>query len=399
MSAGSANIYRASWLAWPVRILCWPLALAVLLVGLAWRLLEAGLRACLYGKDADRGLPEGAARLRGFGRGALAYLGLQSDRLPSFRGTLGDDGDLPGPWWEAKRRLKKGHVAMASVLLFVIYLYVGLAAQVGWVASDWSVSEKGAEYVDPGERGHVLGTDLQGRDVFQLTLRGATTALWIGAFAAFLSCIIGVVLGSLAGYFGGRMDDLIVWMYTTLDSIPYLLLLMAFSFAFKNNPDISSHYNESFLAKNWGISLGLFSIILVIGMTSWVGVCRVVRAEFIKHRDRDYTLAARALGFSNGRIIFKHILPNVFHLVIISYSLLFVSAIKFEVILSFLGLGMEPGEASWGAMIGNGAQELLRAHPVWWLLTGATVALFGLVLAVNLFADALRDALDPRLRK
>jgi peptide/nickel transport system permease protein len=398
VSAASANLYRASWLSWPARLLCWPLAAAALLVGLLWRTLGALVAFLRFGRHPERGLPAGLASLGAFARGGVAYLGLRTDRLPAFSGARGAEESTPGPWWEAKRRLKKSHVAMASVILFVAYLYVGLGAQAGWVASGWDRQVKGREYVDPGAEGLPLGTDLYGRDVLALTLRGATTALWIGAFAALISCLIGVVLGALAGYFGGRVDDLIVWMYTTMDSIPYLLLLIAFSFAFKNNPDIRSAYDASFLNASWHISLGLFTIILVVGLTSWVGVCRVVRAEFLKHRDRDYVAAARSMGFSHGRIMFKHILPNVFHLVLISYSLLFVTAIKFEVILSFLGLGMEPGAPSWGAMISNGAQELLRAHPVWWLLTAATVALFGLVLAVNLFADALRDALDPRLR-
>jgi peptide/nickel transport system permease protein len=139
-------------------------------------------------------------------------------------------------------------------------------------------------------------------------------------------------------------------------------------------------------------------MIFTIGVTSWVGICRSVRGEFIRQRDRDYVTAARAVGIPTRRIVFRHVLPNTFHLVLVSFSLLFIGAIKFEVILSFLGLGLEPGEASWGSMISQAKLELLRTPSVWWQLTTATVFMFGLVLCVNLFADALRDALDPRLK-
>ena len=136
----------------------------------------------------------------------------------------------------------------------------------------------------------------------------------------------------------------------------------------------------------------------MLGLLTWVGVCRTVRGEFIRQRDRDYVVAAHALGVPTSRVIFRHILPNAFHLVLVSFSLLFVNAIKFEVVLSFLGLGLEAGEASWGLMISNAKLELLREPSVWWQLTTATVLMFGLILCVNLFSDALRDALDPRLK-
>ena len=238
-----------------------------------------------------------------------------------------------------------------------------------------------------------------GLDVWKLALRGTTTALWIGAIAATLSCVIGTVLGALAGYFGRWVDVLIVWIYTTLESIPYLLLLLAISYALKSNPDFGKWYGDTFLARRLGISVGLFRLVVTLGLTSWVGVCRTVRGEMLRHRDRDYVTAARALGIPTTRIIFRHLVPNVFHLVLVSFSLLFVGSIKSEVILSFLGLGLDPGEASWGQMIAQAKLELLRSpDPVWWQLTGATVFMFFLVLCVNLFADALRDALDPKLK-
>lgn len=398
MTGASKNVYRASWLAWPARIVCWPMATLLFLLGLALRGLGVLLALALHRSDPDRGGPAAWRSFLGYGARGLRYLALRSDELPSVFGHVRRPGETPGPWWEAKRRLKKSHVAMVSVIIFLAYVYVGLLAQAGVVAQDYRATTKNAEFLQPGEQGFLLGSDQLGRDVFALMLRGTTTALWIGLFAATLSSFIGMILGAIAGYFGGWVDDIIVWAYTTLSAIPYLLLLMAFSFVFRNNEAIAEEYKSWFLYKSWGISMGLFTIILAIGLTSWVGTCRVVRAEFIKHRERDYVLVARSMGLPTRRVIFRHVLPNVFHLVLITFSLLFIGAIKFEVILSFLGLGLEPAEASWGNMISKGAGELLRAETVWWQITSATAALFGLVLSVNLFADALRDALDPRLR-
>lgn len=396
--SGSVNTYRASWLAWPARLVCWPLALCYVLFGVIWRALALPVLALTAGDETETGGALGARLLKDFAVAGVRYLGFQSDAVPPLSGRVTQEGEAPGPWYEAKRRLLKSHVAMVSVIIFVLYLYVGVLAQAGVVAEDYRQGQKNAEFMAPGEGGYALGSDQLGRSVLALAVRGATTALWIGLFAASISSLIGMVLGSLAGYFGGWVDDLIVWAYTTLSAIPYLLLLIAISYVFKNNPTIQQTYKESFLYTSWGVSPGLFRIILAIGLTSWVGTCRIVRAEFIKHRDRDYVLAARSLGYGKSRIIFRHILPNVFHLVLITFSLLFIGAIKFEVILSFLGLGMEPEEASWGNMISKGAGELLRAETVWWQITTATVALFGIVLAINLLSDALRDALDPRLR-
>lgn len=416
MSESSSNAYRASWLVWPARVLCWPIAAFLYLVGLVVRVSVLPFAAMRGSEDPEAGLPDAKLRLQGFARAGLRYLTFRSDEFPPLSGRARQAGDPPGPWHEAKRRLSKSHVAMVSVIIFVSYLYVGALAQFGVIASDFRTATRGAEFLTPMERKsvaneddptaaptvvgpYVLGTDQLGHSVLSMALRGTTTALWIGLFAATLSSIIGVFLGAVAGYYGGRIDDLVVWAYTTLSAIPYLLLLMAFSYVFKNSAGVTDWYKDTFMYANWGISVGLFTIIVALGLTTWVGTCRIVRAEFIKHRERDYVQAALSLGYSQGRVIFRHILPNIMHLVLITFSLLFIGAIKFEVILSFLGLGLEPSEASWGNMISKGAGELLRADTVWWQITAATAALFGLVLSVNLFADAMRDALDPRLRK
>lgn len=410
MSVQSTNVYRVSWLSWAARVFCWPLALFVFLGALAVRGIAIPFHGLRGRGEEDSHVEEAARNWKQFAASGWRYLSFQTSEFPALSGRVREGAETPGPWYEAKRRLVKSHVAMLSVIVFVTYVYVGLAAQMGWIASDFRETTRGAEFLMPfeskeatGERPtvgpYVLGTDQLGHSVLSLALRGTTTALWIGLFAASISSLIGVILGALAGYFGGWIDDLIVWAYTTLSAIPYLLLLMAFSYVFKNSSGVTDWYTGTFLFQSWGLSVGLFVIIVALGLTTWVGTCRIVRAEFIKHRDRDYVQAALSLGYSKSRVIFRHILPNVLHLVLITFSLLFIGAIKFEVILSFLGLGLEPSEASWGNMISKGAGELLRADIVWWQITTATAALFGLVLSVNLFADAMRDALDPRLRK
>jgi peptide/nickel transport system permease protein len=200
----------------------------------------------------------------------------------------------------------------------------------------------------------LFGTDFLGQSTLRKTVYGAKTSITVALCASLISLMIGVPLGAIAGYFRGWVDDVIVWFYTTLGTIPY-----------------------------------------IIGLTSWVGICRLIRGEIIKRKESEYVLAARALGCSNGRIIFKHLLPNVFHVIIINFSLRFVSFIHAEVILSFLGLG-ETDKPSWGGMIDAARTELARN--VWWEMAAATVAIFFISLALNIFGDALRDCLDPKLR-
>jgi peptide/nickel transport system permease protein len=181
-------------------------------------------------------------------------------------------------------------------------------------------------------------------------------------------------LGALAGYFGGWIDELITWFYTTLSNIPSILLILSLSLV---------------------LGKGLVAINIALGVSGWIAMCRLIRGEFLKHKEREYVQAARSLGAGHARRIFIHILPNVFHLIIISFSFLFVSAIKTEVVLSYLGLGVQ-GIPSWGTMIDESKLELARG--VWWQLGAATVAMLIVVLALNVVGDALRDCLDPKLK-
>jgi peptide/nickel transport system permease protein len=224
---------------------------------------------------------------------------------------------------------------------------------------------------------HLLGTDIQGRDVFHRVIQGTYISLKVALIMSLIYIVIAVFFGSLAGYFGGWVDDLIQWLYQTLASVPGLLLLIALTFV---------------------LGQGLTNVAIALGVVGWVGLCRLMRAEYLKHKERDYVLAARALGAGNYRIIFKHILPNTFHIVIISFSLGFVRAIMGEVVLTFVGLGAQAHEPSWGRMISDARAELARDPAVWWPLVGATAAMFVVCLAFNILGDSLRDALDPRLK-
>ncbi|MBM4385732.1 MAG: ABC transporter permease [Deltaproteobacteria bacterium] len=223
---------------------------------------------------------------------------------------------------------------------------------------------------DPG--GHLLGTDILGRDVLYRTLKGARVALLIGGFTSAIAIPLALLLGVTAGYFGGRWDDLVFFVMSTLASIPSLLLLIAIVMA---------------------LGRGTWQVCFALGVTSWVGLSRVSRGETLKLRELDYVQAARALGVSEARILWRHIVPNLFHLVIITFVLLFSGLVISETILSYLGIGVD---GSWGQMIDQARNELAREPIVWWNIAAAGTAIFALLLAVNLVGDALRDVLDPR---
>ncbi|MFM8386734.1 MAG: ABC transporter permease [Planctomycetia bacterium] len=391
---------RGRVLAAVARAVSWPLSLLFVLAALAWRVLAVPARLLRHGTHPERGVGEGLRRIVPTLQQGVRYLAFASDELPRWDGTVRAKDESHGPWHEARRRIARSRVALLAWTGLALYLMVGIAAQAGWIADGYDVADKSQVYVAPGwfDGPYFLGSDYIGHSVGKLALRGTAVALWIGLLSAVVSCVIGTVLGALAGYFGRWVDDVVTWLYTTLESVPEMLLVLAAAYVVNANAGWREAYEASFLAQGLGLSLGLFTIVAVIGLVSWTGVCRQVRGEFIRERDLDYVTAARALGVPTGRIIFRHVLPNVMHLVLISFSLLFIGAIKYEVVLTFLGVGVEPGEASWGRMIEQSKLELLSEPPRWWQLTAATGMLFGLVLCVNLFVDALRDALDPRLK-
>ena len=222
---------------------------------------------------------------------------------------------------------------------------------------------------------HLLGTDALGKDVFVETLKACKTALILGGLTAAIYIPLGTLFGILAGYFRRRVDDAIQYFYTTLASIPEILLLISIIFVL-------------------GKGLGTMSIAL--GVTGWVGLCRLIRGETLRQAERPYVAAARSIGQSHWNIISRHLLPNVMHLVVINFVLGFSGIVLTEAVLSYLGVGTPVGTASWGNMIDGARSELSRDPAVWWNIASATTALFGLVLALNLLGDALRRAFDPK---
>lgn len=263
-------------------------------------------------------------------------------------------------------------ISLIALIVVAVYFAVAILTSMGILAGEWG-KEIGESYTAPNAQA-FMGTDIFGRSVVLKTIKATETAVVIGVVVSIISILIGTTLGMLAGYFGGLVDELIVWFYTTFSSIPGVMLLVAIAFI---------------------LGKGTTTIFLSLGLTSWVGLCRIVRAEVMKHKEREYVHAANAIGATHPRKMVKHILPNISHLLIINFTQTFDSAIKAEVVLSFLGLGVV-GRPSWGTMIDDSKLELARG--VWWQLAAATLAMFLIVLAFNVLGDALRDALDPKLK-
>ncbi|MHB9035461.1 MAG: ABC transporter permease [Armatimonadota bacterium] len=303
-------------------------------------------------------------------------------------------------WTEAYRRLRRNRLAMLALCIIACYGVVAVLDSIGWqsgrnepyltVIDRVFQQPKERTYSAPlatvtaGEQKphklretHLLGTDGVGDDVLYLTLKGCRTALMLGGLTSLIVTPLALLFGMMAGYFGKRTDDAIQYIYTVLDSIPGILLLIAMMMV---------------------LGRGIVQMCIALGVTSWVGLCRLSRGETLKHRDREYVRAARALGAGNGRILVRHILPNLMPIVIISVTLGISSLILSEAILSYLQLGVQAGVGSWGNMIDSARMELAREPIIWWNLISASSALFILVLAFNVFGDALRDAIDPRLR-
>lgn len=362
----------------------------------------------------------------------------------------------PGLWRLAMRRLKADRIAMLSLLVLLCYFIILVLSMTGVIASNWNkevavsyapptfigadqntqdsakkaatvealpenpvdplkdvIKELNTEIateqasggaidyygiqdplaedmkaIDQQLGGHLLdqqselkqtlpfGADKWGQDVVLKTIKGAETSIIVGLVSALLAVVIGTFLGAIAGYFGGWVDDVLNWFYNIFTSIPYLLLVLAIAAVLQQK--------------------GILSIVLILGLTGWTGVFRLIRAEYMKHNSREYVLAAKAIGVSNIRRMFVHIFPNVSHIALVQMSILVVAFIKSEVILSFLGFGVPVGVVSWGSMLNEAQSELILGK--WWQLVAASVAMAVLVTAFSMFTDALRDALDPKLK-
>ena len=339
----------------------------------------------------------------------------------------------PNLWRLAIRRLKEDRIAMASLFIVLCFFVMLVLSMTGLIAKDWNkevaVSYAPPTFMDTDQKvidrskvieqstvnqssnpidyygiqdplaedmktidqqldGHLLdqqselktslpfGADKWGQDIVLKTIKGAETSIIVGVVSALLAVIIGTFLGAIAGYFGDWVDDILNWFYNVFTSIPYLLLVLAIAAVLQQK--------------------GILSIVLILGLTGWTGVFRLIRAEYMKHTAREYVLAAKAIGVSHTRRMFVHIFPNVSHIALVQISILVVTFIKSEVILSFLGFGVPVGVVSWGSMLNEAQSELILGK--WWQLVAASVAMAVLVTAFSMFTDVLRDALDPKLK-
>jgi len=331
-----------------------------------------------------------------------------------------------GLWTLAWRRLRADRVAMASLAVVLAFLVVLMLSAFGLVASDWE-AEVGVNYapptfvgatpVAPGTAAAVMpqqalpdnpfdpladdiralraqlvaqhdhqgaaqrratlpfGGDKWGHDIIKKTIKGGETSVVVGLVAALVAVALGTLFGALSGYCGGIVDDFFNWFYSVFTAIPSVLMILAVAAVLQQK--------------------GVLTIVLILGLTGWTGPYRLMRAEYIRHRAREYVMAADAIGASHWRRMFVHIFPNVSHVALVQLSILAVGFIKAEVILSFLGFGVPVGVVSWGSMLNEAQNELILGR--WWQLTAAAIAMAVLVTAFSLFTDALRDALDPRV--
>lgn len=284
-------------------------------------------------------------------------------------------------WRGAWTRLRTGDTAMpwrAMWLTFAILCL--LAGAVAGLSSGY----------------HVLGTDRTGNDVLWQALKSIRTALIIGSLTTLAMLPPALLFGIAAGYFKGRVDDVIQYLYTTLTSIPGVLLVAACVLMMQvyidNNPG-------QFPTSAERADLRLFLLCAILGLTGWAGLCRLLRAEALKLRELEYVQAARAFGVSHTRIMLRHLLPNVMHIVLITAVLEFSGLVLYEAVLSYLGIGVDPTMNSFGSMIDMARLEMSRDPMIWWNLLTAFVFMVALVLSANLFADAVRDAFDPRSRR
>lgn len=338
----------------------------------------------------------------------------------------------PNVWQQAWQRLRADRVGMWSLGIVLAFFVLVLLASVGVLAAGWerevgephapphfvgapereatqraaaeappvdlsAIDPLAPRYAEWAERARQVktvdaaraatlpfGGDRLGRDVLDKAIKGAQVSILVGLAAALLATLIGTVLGAIGGYFGGWFDDFLEWLYNVFTSVPYILLIFSLAAVFKSGP----------LSKLFGQSI--MPVVIILGLVGWTSIYRLVRAEYIKHRSREYVRAAEAIGATHMARMFSHILPNVSHVVLVQLSLHVVSFIKAEVILSFLGLGVPIDMVSWGTMLAEAQSELVLGK--WWQLVAATAFMAAFVTAFALLTDALRDALDPKLK-
>ena len=277
-------------------------------------------------------------------------------------------------WSIAARHFKRNKLAMAGLAVMVLLYVVTLVTP---LIAPYDPAEQGniilSRYLAPSLE-HLMGTDKFGRDIFSRVLYGARISLSIGFIAVAISITLGTLIGAFAGYFGGIVDSILMRFTDMMLSFPRLVLLIVVIALFEPN---------------------IYLVVIVLGLTGWMGTARLVRGEVLSLREREFVQAARALGMGDWRIIFRHVIPNTIAPVIVSATLGIGQTILTEASLSFLGLGVQPPTPSWGNMVSDGRDALINA---WWIATFPGIAIVVTVVAFNLLGDGLRDALDPRLR-
>jgi len=314
------------------------------------------------------------ASFAAFRAGVLAFLGwLAVAGMASAVIGRGDSTAASG--WQ---KIWRGETAFAwNAVLLTLGLMLLVAVPLFWLSGQY----------------HVFGTDKVGQDVLYQILKSVRTGLIIGLVTTLVMLPVAVLLGIVAGYFRGWVDDVIQYLYTVLNSIPGVLLIAA---AVLMMQVVIDTHPQWFSTAAERADLRLLALCFILGITSWTGLCRLLRGETLKLRELEYIQAAQAFGVSNWRIIVRHILPNLMHIVIIALVMDFSGLVLAEAVLSYVGIGVDPSMTSFGTMINNARMELGREPVVWWSLAAAFAAMFILVLAANLFADAVRDAFDPR---
>jgi peptide/nickel transport system permease protein len=326
----------------------------------------------------DEGAVAADAGFTAFRAAAIAFVGWLG-LVAAASLAVGQQHDMPG---EASRsglqRIWRGETDFAwNAVLVTLGLILLVALPLFWLAGSY----------------HVFGTDKVGQSVLYQVLKSVRTGLIIGLVTTLVMLPMAVLLGIVAGYFRGWADDLIQYVYTVLNSIPGVLLIAA---AVLMMQVVIDTHPQWFSTAAERADLRLLALCFILGITSWTGLCRLLRGETLKLRELEYIQAAQAFGVSSWRIIVRHILPNLMHIVIIALVMDFSGLVLAEAVLSYVGIGVDPTMTSFGTMINNARMELGREPVVWWSLAAAFAAMFILVLAANLFADAVRDAFDPR---
>lgn len=328
--------------------------------------------AHLRDPDSERWPDVAAGAAWGMAKGALLWLAAGAALCGWLAWRHGQ------PWRQTVAAVAAGHTdvpwrAMAWAALLV-------------AAGGWALADLAGQY-------HVLGTDKVGQDVLYQSLKSIRTGLVIGTLTTLVMLPFAVLMGMLAGYFQGWVDDVVQYLYTTLNSIPSVLLIAASILMVQV---YMANHEAQFASLAARADLRLVFLCCILGITSWTGLCRLLRGETLKLREMEYVQAARALGLGAWAILGRHILPNLVHIILISVVLDFSSLVLAEAVLSYVNIGVDPTTQSWGNMINSARLELARDPVVWWSLASAFTFMFILVLAANLFADAVRDALDPR---